>query len=164
MFNRRRITAALIGLIVLVLGGWLVQNVVAGDGKADAPQSSNVQSSNVRSPSSPGRPAGGTSTGVAGAESGLAVRPLSSLPPEVAGTWKLIQAGGPYPYPRNDDVVFANREKLLPLKASGYYKEYTVETPGSADRGARRLITGQAHELFYTGDHYVSFVVVDSTK
>jgi ribonuclease T1 len=157
MFNRRRITAALIGLIVLVLGGWLVQNAVSGDGKTDTPRSSSA-------PSSPGGPGGGGASKVIGAESGLAVKPLSSLPPEVAGTWKLIQAGGPYPYPRNDDVVFANREKLLPLKASGYYKEYTVKTPGSADRGARRLITGQSRELFYTGDHYASFVVVDSAK
>ena len=162
MFNRRRITAALIGLIVLVLGGWLVQNAVTGDGKTDTPQSSSSKPSGA--PSSSARPAGGTDLGVAGADSGLAVKPLSSLPPEAAGTWKLIQAGGPYPYPRNDDVVFANREKLLPLKVSGYYKEYTVKTPGSPDRGARRLITGQAHELFYTGDHYASFVVVDSAK
>jgi ribonuclease T1 len=162
MFNRRRITAALIGLIVLVLGGWLVQNVVAGDGKTDAPKSSSAPASSA--PASPGRPAGAGSATVAGADSGLAVKPLSSLPPEATGTWKLIQAGGPYPYPRNDDVVFANREKLLPLKASGYYKEYTVKTPGSADRGARRLITGQSRELFYTGDHYASFVVVDPAK
>jgi guanyl-specific ribonuclease Sa len=157
MFNRRRITAALIGLIVLVLGGWLVQNVVAGDGKPDAPKTSSASAS-------PGDQGGDTNAKVAGADSGLAVKPLSSLPPEAASTWKLIQAGGPYPYPHNDDVVFGNREKLLPLRASGYYKEFTVATPGSTDRGARRLITGQARELFYTGDHYVSFVVVDPGK
>ena len=60
--------------------------------------------------------------------------------------------------------MFDNREKRLPGKKSGYYHEYTVKTPGSADRGARRLITGQAHELYYTGDHYASFVVVDPAR
>jgi guanyl-specific ribonuclease Sa len=142
MFNRRRITAALIGLIVLVLGGWFVQDAVTEDAPAQTSSSSPV----------------------AGADSGLAVKPLSSLPPEAKDTWKLIKAGGPYPYPRNDDVVFGNREKLLPLKQSDYYREYTVKTPGSSDRGARRLITGRSQELYYTGDHYSSFVVVDTVK
>lgn len=99
-----------------------------------------------------------------GADSGLPVKALSTLPAQAADTWKLIRAGGPYPYPRNDDVVFENREKRLPSKQSGYYREYTVKTPGSADRGARRLISGRAHELFYTGDHYSSFVVVDPAR
>lgn len=143
MFNRRRITAALIGLIVLVLGGWFVQDAVTDD--APAPTSSS------------GSP-------VAGADSGLAVKPLSSLPSEAKDTWKLIEAGGPFPYPRNDNVVFGNREKLLPLKQSDYYREFTVKTPGSSDRGARRLITGKSKELYYTGDHYSSFVVVDTVK
>ena len=89
------------------------------------------------------------------------MRPLSALPPQAADTWKLIKAGGPFPYPRNDGVVYENREKALPRKQSGYYHEYTVKTPGSPDRGTRRLITGQAQELYYTGDHYASFVVVD---
>jgi guanyl-specific ribonuclease Sa len=101
---------------------------------------------------------------VAGADSGLPVRALSTLPREAGDTWKLIQAGGPFPYPRNDDVVFANRERLLPQKNSGYYHEYTVRTPGSPDRGARRLVTGEAAELYYTGDHYSSFVVVDPSR
>jgi ribonuclease T1 len=150
MFNQRRITAALVGLIVLVLGGWLVQDVVAGDGSTGAPKTS----------SAPGSASGM----LAGADSGLPVKPLSSLPPEANDTWKLIKVGGPYPYPRNDDVVFGNREKLLPLKASEYYHEFTVKTPGSPDRGGRRLITGQSKELYYTGDHYSSFVVVDPVK
>jgi len=152
MFNRRRITAALIGLLVLVLGGWLVKDNLGG------------------SSSAPSTPASVTSTpakggaAVPGADSGLPVKALSALPPQASDTWKLIEAGGPYPYPRNDDVVFENREKRLPGKKSGYYHEYTVKTPGSPDRGARRLITGQAHELYYTGDHYASFVVVDPAR
>jgi ribonuclease T1 len=95
---------------------------------------------------------------------GMPVSALSSLPAEAAQTWRLVEAGGPFPYPREDGGVFENREKRLPEKQSGYYHEYTVPTPGSADRGPRRLITGGAQELYYTGDHYASFVVVDLTK
>jgi ribonuclease T1 len=152
MFNRRRITAALIGLLVLVLGGWLVKDVLS-----DSSPSSPAPSTSA---SVPARGGGA----VPGADSGLPVKALSALPPQATDTWKLIEKSGPYPFPRNDDVVFENREKRLPAKKSGYYHEYTVKTPGSADRGARRLITGQAHELYYTGDHYASFVVVDAAR
>ncbi|MFD1050027.1 ribonuclease domain-containing protein, partial [Kibdelosporangium lantanae] len=89
--------------------------------------------------------------------------PLSTLPREAKNTWQLIQKGGPFPSNR-DGVVFENREKLLPAKANGYYHEYTVITPGSQDRGERRLIYGGQKELYYTGDHYKSFVQVDPAK
>ncbi|GHG00708.1 MULTISPECIES: ribonuclease domain-containing protein [Amycolatopsis] len=157
MFNRRRITAALIGLLVLVLGGWLVKDNLGGGSSSPAPSTS------ASAPAKSSTPAKGGAA-VPGADSGLPVKALSALPPQATDTWKLIEAGGPYPYPRNDDVVFENREKRLPGKKSGYYHEFTVKTPGSADRGARRLITGQAHELYYTGDHYASFVVVDPAR
>lgn len=99
--------------------------------------------------------------GAAVAPTGLPVRALSSLPPEAATTWKLIQSDGPFPY-RRDGVVFHNRERLLPQQKRGYYHEYTVPTPGSRDRGARRLVTGaRTNELYYTADHYRSFVSVD---
>jgi len=80
----------------------------------------------------------------------------SALPPEARTTLALIASDGPFPHDQ-DGVVFQNREKLLPTKANGYYHEYTVETPGSADRGARRVITGAAGERYYTDDHYGSF-------
>ena len=89
---------------------------------------------------------------------------LSSLPPQVAETVRLIQHGGPYPYPRNDGVVFENAEHRLPRESRGYYHEYTVVTPGSPTRGARRIITGRGGEYYYTGDHYESFVRVDITR
>src|ERR671930_1524210 len=88
------------------------------------------------------------------------VVPLSSLPPEATDTEELIDQGGPYPYPQ-DGTVFSNREALLPDCASGYYHEYTVVTPGSPDRGARRIVTGSGGEHFYTGDHYASFDLID---
>lgn len=91
----------------------------------------------------------------------LPIKALSALPPEAGATWRLIVSGGPFPYSR-DGVVFQNRERRLPARERGYYHEYTVPTPGSRDRGARRLISGGGtEELYYTGDHYRSFVIVD---
>jgi ribonuclease T1 len=86
---------------------------------------------------------------------------LAELPPEALDTLALIEAGGPFPY-HQDGAVFENREGLLPDQEYGYYQEYTVETPGSDDRGARRLVAGANGELFYTDDHYDSFRVVVS--
>jgi ribonuclease T1 len=90
-------------------------------------------------------------------ESGLILVPLAQLPPEVADTIVVIDQGEPYPYDR-DGVAFENREGLLPAHPTGYYREFTVVTPGSDDRGARRVIAGDGGELYYTGDHYESFV------
>jgi ribonuclease T1 len=81
---------------------------------------------------------------------------LSSLPKEAHDTLKLIKQGGPFPYSK-DDTVFSNYEGLLPAKSKGYYHEYTVITPGSPDRGARRIVAGAPGEYYYTGDHYASF-------
>jgi len=80
----------------------------------------------------------------------------SELPAEARKTIALIRTGGPYPYER-DGIVFGNFEKLLPLKERGYYREYTVRTPGAKDRGARRIVAGRGGELYYTDDHYNSF-------
>ena len=102
--------------------------------------------------------AGPNPTGASGgtAPKGIATVVLSSLPAEARHTYELVAKGGPYPYPR-DGVVFENRERVLPSQSSGYYHEYTVVTPGSFDRGARRMITGKAGERFYTDDHYATF-------
>ena len=89
---------------------------------------------------------------------------LSSLPSEAAATVHLIEAGGPFPYPHNDGVVFHNNEGRLPHEPDGYYHEYTVPTPGSPDRGARRIITARNGTFYYTGDHYETFVRVDVTR
>lgn len=95
------------------------------------------------------------------AESGraAAARPAhAGLPPEALETLALIRRGGPYPY-RKDGTTFHNRERLLPAAARGYYREYTVPTPGSPDRGARRIVTGgdPPAVFYYTADHYRSF-------
>ncbi len=82
--------------------------------------------------------------------------PVSQLPPEAVRTLALIKQGGPFPY-RKDGTVFHNRERLLPLRESGYYREYTVPTPGAKNRGARRIVAGSQAEYYYTADHYRSF-------
>ncbi|WIY02623.1 ribonuclease domain-containing protein [Amycolatopsis mongoliensis] len=96
-----------------------------------------------------------------GSLSGFSHTTLSALPAEATTTYNLIQTDGPFPYPQNDGVVFDNREGILPACASGYYHEYTVPTPGSSNRGTRRIVTGSGGEYFYTGDHYASFQVID---
>jgi ribonuclease T1 len=138
--SRLRITSALVGLIALVVLGWL-----ATGGSTGAP-----------APASPA-----TSSGGAGVEAGA--RPLSGLPPEAEQTWRLIREGGPFRYER-DGRTFGNRERLLPARPDGYYREYTVPTPGEGDRGARRFVTGRGGELFYTADHYRSFTAVDPNR
>lgn len=104
---------------------------------------------------------------------------IAELPREARETLQLIKQGGPFPYAR-DGSVFGNRERLLPLRERGHYREYTVKTPGARDRGARRIVAGgcdgppapaakagrnQQHfvapcaagEYYYTDDHYASF-------
>ena len=100
---------------------------------------------------------------VAGAVSAaeLASVPLAELPPEARATRQLILSGGPFPYDK-DGIAFGNREGVLPSEARGYYREYTVKTPGARDRGARRIICGgkaatSPDTCYYTQDHYASF-------
>jgi len=140
--GRTRITGALVGLIALVVLGWLFSGGV-------------------------GDSTGGTGVNDQGAIATTGVdtgaRPLSELPPQAADIWQLIEADGPFEYER-DGATFGNREGLLPQRADGYYREYTVPTPGEDDRGARRFVTGVGGELFYTADHYRSFVLVDPDR
>ena len=90
--------------------------------------------------------------------------PAAALPREAQATLGLIKAGGPFPYAR-DASVFGNREKMLPQRQRGYYSEYTVNTPGARDRGARRIVAGAgasgdartSGEYYYSDDHYNSF-------
>ncbi len=138
MSSRRRVSAALIGLLVLVIGGALGRHTLSAAPMGDRPS-------------------------VVASTAGLPVRALSQLPPQAAQMWQLIQHGGPFRY-RQDGVVFGNRQGRLPPRQSGFYREYTVPTPGEHDRGSCRLVIGGATELYYTGDHYVSFVAVDPKR
>jgi guanyl-specific ribonuclease Sa len=85
---------------------------------------------------------------------------FSQLPPEARNTLKLIDQGGPFSYPEKDGSTFFNQEKLLPYKPKGYYREYTIPTPGERNRGARRFVVGSQGEIYYTSDHYQSFLRV----
>jgi ribonuclease T1 len=86
---------------------------------------------------------------------------VAQLPDEerraIQATLELIEAGGPFPYTK-DGSEFGNREGRLPAQGAAYYREYTVATAGSPDRGARRIVTGRGGEIYYTRDHYQSFV------
>ena len=85
---------------------------------------------------------------------------LSALPLQGQETHRLIHQGGPFPFDK-DGVVFGNRERFLPLQKRGYYREYTVMTPGSRDRGARRIVCGgpatTPDDCYYSADHYANF-------
>lgn len=122
-------------LLLLVAAGMLVLWLVGGGGQGDP------------------EPAGTGSD----ATSGLPVVRLSDLPPEAERTVELIDAGGPFPEPERDGGTFGNREELLPDRPMGYYREYTVPTPGLDHRGARRIVAGGDDELYWTADHYSSF-------
>lgn len=86
---------------------------------------------------------------------------VAELPKEARDTLALIRAGGPYPYAK-DGTIFSNRERILPKQPRGYYHEYTVKTPGSRDRGARRVICGgkPPAACYYTDDHYSTFRLI----
>lgn len=110
-------------------------------------------------------PRGANDGPVAAAEWGSAPgqRDVDGLPGEARQTLRLIAAGGPFPYDR-DGTTFQNRERRLPAQPPGYYREYTVVTPGSSDRGARRIVSGgnPPVEFYYTDDHYHSFRRVEA--
>ena len=99
------------------------------------------------------------SSEVLGVDSATTVS-IAQLPVEGARTYALIGSGGPFPYDK-DGAVFGNRERSLPIKTRGFYREYTVRTVGARDRGARRIVCGgeprKPETCYYTADHYASF-------
>jgi ribonuclease T1 len=141
-----------LGLVVAVLTAVVIwwQQGDAGTTTED-PQAGPTAS---QSPTS--EPPGLPSPSDTGPASDLPVVAVADLPPEALDTLALIDAGGPYPEDQ-DDETFENREGILPDQPIGYYREYTVPTPGSDDRGARRIVTGSSGEFYWTDDHYSSF-------
>jgi ribonuclease T1 len=105
---------------------------------------------------------GGTAVAPAGAAAAsVGSICYGALPSQAYDTLDLIDSGGPFPYSQ-DGAVFQNREGVLPARSTGYYHEYTVKTPGSSTRGARRIVTGRKTlEDYYTADHYVTFKLID---
>jgi len=105
--------------------------------------------------------AGGAAGRSTVAEPAMPTVALSQLPAEAQHTEALVRQGGPFAYTK-DGSTFGNRERLLPAQGRGYYREYTVKTPGARDRGARRIVGGGSQptrpdNCYYTGDHYASF-------
>jgi ribonuclease T1 len=101
-------------------------------------------------------PGGAQSTAAATPRSGLPTVALGDLPVQARDTLALVDGAGRLPYAK-DGTTFNNFEGLLPARPRGYYREYTVPTPGERDRGARRLIVGGDGDVYYTDDHYESF-------
>ena len=156
-----RVTGRCVQLLgVLLLAVALLSGCRQGDAARPDSAASTASGMPSTSPSAspPSASVGGSSrsSGV-DAESGLLWVAESALPVQARRTLALIRAGGPYPYPRNDDQSFGNREGRLPAKPAGYYTEYTFVTPGEQDRGPRRIIAGVGGERYYTEDHYESY-------
>jgi ribonuclease T1 len=139
MRRRRTIAGLLAALAAAALGWWLV---TATSESAPAPRATVTAAADAGGKTDPA--------------SGLPWIAPAELPTEGRETLGLIAAGGPFPYER-DGVTFQNREGILPDESRGYYREYTVPTPGSDDRGARRIVAGAGGERYYSDDHYASF-------
>jgi ribonuclease T1 len=167
--SRKRTLAGLLVAIVAAVATWYFQGASGGSstGPTAPPTSVATEAASDEPTYTPeptelatDQPTDGASSAPSGdvdPGSGLPWIQESELPPEGQHTLELIDAGGPYPYPGKDDTTFTNVEGLLPAQGEGYYKEYTVETPGSPDRGARRIVAGSGGEFYYTDDHYRSF-------
>lgn len=152
--GRQRFRWLLLLVAAALLLAWAVTGGLSGGaGDAGAPTVARDSTSTSPSTDPPTDPSTDPSTDP---DSGLPLVRLADLPPEAAATVELIDRGGPFPEDE-DDGVFGNREDLLPDQPYGYYREYTVPTPGADTRGARRIVAGEAGELYWTDDHYQSF-------
>jgi ribonuclease T1 len=146
-------------MAVFLVVAWLVVDPSVRGGADRAPTAVTTGDQGpARTEASPApAPTGVSPDPVTDPVSGLPWVEVGDLPRQARETLARIRAGGPYPYPRNDDQTFLNREGLLPGRPRGYYREFTVETPGSPDRGPRRIVTGAGGERYWTDDHYTSF-------
>ena len=134
-------TRSVLGAVVALVAALAVWWTQAGGDDPGAPTSTSAPA---------------TSSGATDPASGLPWVAPADLPAEARDTVARIDAGGPFRYDQ-DGSTFGNFEGLLPEEDDGYYREYTVDTPGSPDRGARRIVTGDAGEYYWTQDHYQSF-------
>ncbi|MFE4975613.1 ribonuclease [Kitasatospora sp. NPDC056651] len=171
MTNRKNpLVVVAVLLLALVAGvGYLLTGKGSDHPKAAASATAAATTgSSAPKPSAPkpSPPAGGAATPApAGtwvpSDSSMADVCRTKLPSQAVETLTLIAKGGPYPYNR-DGIVFENRESRLPKKTDGYYHEFTVVTPGSNDRGTRRVVTGGSGEQYWSADHYATFQEIDS--
>jgi len=165
--SARGARTATVVVTVLVLALVAVLVGLVGDGGPGAVPATSTTSAEPRTtakPSAPARRASPAPTrrspATTPSEGGLRSVGVADLPREAQATLRLIDAGGPFPYAQ-DGATFGNYERVLPAHPRGWYREYTVRTPGEGDRGPRRIVTGDDDRLvYYTGDHYASFVQV----
>ena len=137
------------GLILILLAGWIV---ITGGSTGSSSEGTASSSGSSATHSATSQPHGSQAT----PDSGLPTIEESGLPPQGRETLELIRSGGPFPHDR-DGITFGNREGILPARERGYYREYTVPTPGLDHRGARRIVGGGEGDRYYTDDHYSSF-------
>ncbi|MFG2891469.1 ribonuclease domain-containing protein [Streptomyces sp. NPDC048248] len=145
------VLGALLAGLLLALTGCATSEVGNGSSHGSSPSATGAAGTDSSGGSAP--------SDVPAWAKGMPRVPADRLPAQAQDTLRRIDAGGPYPYAQ-DGAVFGNYERLLPRQPRGHYHEYTVPTPGSRDRGARRLITGESHETYYTDDHYRTFKAV----
>lgn len=153
----KRSSSKLLAFAALVIAVVALVAAMVGGGPLTAPQEASSLQSTTAEPGSASTPPSVANP------SALPTINASQLPREAQQTLALIAKGGPYPYDR-DGVNFGNFEGLLPRKSSGFYKEYTVPTPGESYRGARRIIVGKDTAKYYTADHYDSFKFIVEGK
>jgi ribonuclease T1 len=153
VLRTRRPLLALLVLLALLAGGYLLSAVRPDRGGADRVGGRPAATADVTSGTT------GTPAVAAPGDARLPTVGGGTLPPEARRTLRLIERGGPFPHER-DGADFANAERLLPVRARGWYREYTVPTPGEADRGARRIVAGRDGTRYYTADHYATFALI----
>jgi len=158
-WDRTTIKAVVIAFVTIIATSFFIKWTFDHDGETIT-FGGGDSSSSSRPTATPG---GDVESGDIDAESGLPWVLEAELPVEGQATLALIDRGGPFPYDK-DGSTFGNFEGLLPDHQRGYYHEYTVITPGSSDRGARRIISGGAGEFYWTQDHYRSFERIARTR
>ncbi len=152
-WNRATIKAVVITFVTIIATSFFIKWTMDHDGETITLGGNDPTSSATTGPGSSPT----VESGDLDPESDLPWVLEQELPVEGQGTLALIDQGGPFPYPDKDGSTFGNFERLLPDHPRGYYAEYTVVTPGSTDRGARRIIAGDGGEFYWTQDHYRSF-------
>lgn len=75
---------------------------------------------------------------------------------DLTSTMRRIDQGQKLSFP-HDGTVFKNRERLLPARADGHYREWVHPTPKLSGPGPQRVVTGKSGEAYYTHDHYRTF-------